>query len=199
MTKTAAEDLCEFFYRSKGLPSLVLRTSRFFPEVDDDPTLRNCYEDLNLKVNEYLHRRLDLADAVEAHLLAAKRVVELGFSRYIVSATTPFRTNHLTSLRAEAPEVVRELFPDYEEEFNRRRWKMLPSIDRVYVNQRARQELGWKPRFDFRLVLDRLRRGESAFSELAQAVGSKGYHPQDFVEGPYPVEGRGQGESEPGI
>ncbi len=66
---------------------------------------------------------------------------------------------------------------------------MLSGIDRVYVNQRARKELGWHPRFDFRYVLDRLKRGKSAFSELAQAVGSKGYHSQDFGEQPYPVEG----------
>jgi hypothetical protein len=31
----AAEDLCELFSRSKGLPCVVLRTSRFFSEADD--------------------------------------------------------------------------------------------------------------------------------------------------------------------
>jgi hypothetical protein len=65
---------------------------------------------------------------------------------------------------------------------------MLPGIDRVYVNQRAREELGWTPRVDFRSVLDCLRRGEDLFSPLARAVGSKGYHAQHFEEGPYPVE-----------
>jgi UDP-glucose 4-epimerase len=33
VTKKAAEDLCELFFRSRGLPCIVLRTSRFFPEV----------------------------------------------------------------------------------------------------------------------------------------------------------------------
>ena len=65
---------------------------------------------------------------------------------------------------------------------------MLPGIDRVYVNSRAREELGWRPRFDFRHVLDRLRCGEDAISSLAREVGSKGYHPQTFKDGPYPVE-----------
>ena len=68
---------------------------------------------------------------------------------------------------------------------------MLQGIDRVYVNQRARDELGWNPRFDFRHVLDRLQRGESAFSTLARAVGSKGYHSRSFEDGPYPVESSG--------
>jgi UDP-glucose 4-epimerase len=84
--------------------------------------------------------------------------------------------------------VVRGLFPDYEEVYDPRNWRMLPGIDRVYVNDRARQELGWRPRVDFRHVLDCLRRGEDVFSPLARAVGSKGYHAQSFEEGPYPVE-----------
>lgn len=187
-TKKAAEDLCELFFRSRGLPCVVLRTSRFFPEVDDDPELRGRYEDLNLKVNEYLYRRLDLADAVDAHLRAAERLAAIGFGRYVVSATSPFETQHLAGLRADAPAVVAALFPDYEAEYRRRGWAMLPEIDRVYVNRRAREELGWAPRFDFRHVLDRLKRDEDVFSPLARAVGSKGYHAKPFARGPYPVE-----------
>ncbi len=188
VTKAAAEDLCQLFHRTKGLPCLVLRTSRFFPEADDDPERRRRYDDANLKVNEFLHRRLDIEDAVSAHLLAADRAQSIGFGRYILSATTPFRPEHLASLRTDAPAVVKSLFPDYEETYRRRGWTMLPSVDRVYVNDRARNELGWRPRFDFRRVLDRLQRDGDFFSPLARAVGAKGYHPQRFEDGPYPVE-----------
>src|SRR5215468_6752639 len=59
-TKTAAEDLCELTHRDHGLPVLILRTSRFFPEPDDRDEVRNTYEDANLKVNELLYRRVDL-------------------------------------------------------------------------------------------------------------------------------------------
>jgi nucleoside-diphosphate-sugar epimerase len=52
VTKTAAEDLCELFHRRHGLACLVLRTSRFFPEVDDDPAVRRVYDDGNVKANE---------------------------------------------------------------------------------------------------------------------------------------------------
>ncbi len=189
VTKKAAEDLCELFFRSRGLPCIVLRTSRFFPEADDDPKLRSAYDDLNLKANEYLYRRLDLADAVEAHLLAAERAPEVGFGRYVVSATSPFEPQHLSRLRTDTPGVVRGLFPDYEEAHRQRSWTMLQGIDRVYVNLRARDELGWRPRFDFQHVLDCLRQGGDVFSTLARAVGSKGYHSDSFQEGPYPVEG----------
>ena len=36
VTKLAAEDLCWLFYRNEKLPCLVLKTSRFFPEEDDN-------------------------------------------------------------------------------------------------------------------------------------------------------------------
>src|SRR3984885_14383805 len=48
VSKTAAEDLCELFHRLYGLTCLVLRTSRFFPEEDDDPLTRSTSEDGNL-------------------------------------------------------------------------------------------------------------------------------------------------------
>lgn len=188
VTKKAAEDLCELFYRSKGLPCIVLRTARFFPEPDDDPEQRDRYDDLNLKVNEYLYRRLDLADAVDAHILAAERGRELGFARYVLSATSPFERRHLARLRVDVPRVVSELFPEFEEIYRSRGWKMLPGIDRVYVNRRARDELGWQPRFDFGYVLERLKGGQEVFSELARTIGSKGYHAGRFDQGTYPVE-----------
>src|SRR3954462_15600092 len=40
VTKVAAEDLCELIARDAGLPCVVLRTSRFFPEPDDSDAVR---------------------------------------------------------------------------------------------------------------------------------------------------------------
>jgi UDP-glucose 4-epimerase len=186
VTKKAAEDLCELFSRSRGLPCIILRICRFFPEVDDDPEISRQFDNLNLKVNEYLYRRLDLADAVDAHILAAEQAPAIGFRRYIVSATSPFEPQHLLRLRTDAPAVVRGLFPDYEEVYRQRGWRMLSGIDRVYVNSRARQELAWQPRFDFRHILDRLRRGDDVRSPLARVVGSKGYHAQKPIAADQP-------------
>ena len=188
VTKAAAEDLCRLFHRNYGLPCLILRTSRFFPEEDDDREKRTAYADDNLKANEYLFRRVDLEDAVSAHLAAARRARTIGFGRYIISATTPFSPDDLADLRSNAPPVVRKYVPEYEAEYLQRGWRMLPSIDRVYVNERARRDLGWQPRYDFRHIVDRLRAGDELRSPLAQLVGSKGYHAELFREGPYPVE-----------
>jgi UDP-glucose 4-epimerase len=175
-TKTAAEDLCELIHRDHGLPCVILRTSRFFPEPDDRDDVRAAYEDANLKVNELLYRRVDIEDVADAHRLAMERAPEIGFGRYIASATTPFTRDDLAGLRADAPAVVRRLFPDYESVYAERGWRMFPSIERVYVNARARAELGWAPRHDFRRALDRLRAGEDPRSSLALAIGAKGYH-----------------------
>jgi nucleoside-diphosphate-sugar epimerase len=187
VTKTAAEDLCELFHRTHRLACLILRTSRFFPEEDDNPATRQAYDDGNVKVNEFLYRRVDLEDVVDAHLLAVDKAPLIGFGRYIISATTPFHPEDLLDLRANAPEVVKRRVPDYEEEYARRGWKMFPSIERVYVNERARRELCWHPRHDFRYVLDLLKSGVDLGSPLARVVGSKGYHGCRFANGPYPV------------
>ncbi|WNZ25784.1 NAD(P)-dependent oxidoreductase [Leptolyngbya sp. NK1-12] len=188
VTKTAAENLCELFYRNNKLPCIILRTSRFFPEADDHKETRLIYEDSNIKANELLYRRVDLEDVVSAHLLAIEKAPLIGFDRYIISATTPFAPDDRFELRVNAPFVVKQKFPDYEEVYRHRSWKMFPSIERVYVNDRARNDLGWQPQYDFRHVLDCLKTGTDPRSPLAQTVGSKGYHDRKFTEGPYPVE-----------
>jgi nucleoside-diphosphate-sugar epimerase len=187
-TKTAAEDLCQLFHRNQRLACIVLRTSRFFPEEDDNNEVRETFSDENVKANEYLYRRVDIEDVVSAHLLAAERAPDSGFRKYIVSATTPFHQNDLERLRVDAPAVVRERVPDYEDVYRRLRWKMFPSIGRVYVNERARNELGWLPQYGFGYVIRCLKAGVDFRSPLARSVGSKGYHDEVFSQGPYPVE-----------
>ena len=175
-TKTAAESLCELFHRTHNLSCLVLRTSRFFPEEDDNPEIQRAYDDLNVKANEFLYRRVDLEDVVDAHMVALAQAESIGFGRYIISATTPFLPGDLKDLRVNAPMVVKRLFPDYETEYAQRGWKMFPEIDRVYSNERARRDLGFRPKHDFRSVLERLKEGKDPRSPLTRAVGSKGYH-----------------------
>jgi UDP-glucose 4-epimerase len=188
LTKVAAENLCELFHGIRGLPCLILRTSRFFPEPDDREEMRRSYDDVNVKMNELLYRRADIEDVVAAHLLALEKAQALGFGRYIVSATTPFTRDDVRELRTNAARVVSRRVPRYEDVYARRGWSMFPGIDRVYINERARRELGWKPRYDFAHVIDLVSGGEDPRSPLARAVGSKGYHPVAFADGPYPLD-----------
>ena len=188
VTKLAAEQLCELFHYKFGLPCLVLRTSRFFPEPDDRKAIRQMYADPNAKANEFLYRRVDIEDVVEAHALALSKARDLGFRRYIISATTPFTHDDLGALRTNAPAVVARRVPRYPQIYASREWAVFPDIDRVYVNALARRELGWRPRYDFCRILDLLESTDAVSSPLAQIVGIKGYHAQTFADGPYPVE-----------
>ena len=188
VTKKAAEDLCELFQRKLGLPCIVLRTARFFPDEDDDAAVRQAYADDNVKANEYAYRRVDLEDVVTAHLLAMDRARALGFRRYVISATTPFTGDDLPRLRTDAAAVLRERFATYEREYARRGWKMFPTIDRVYDNALARRELGWVPRWTFGYVLERLAAGDEIRSALASRIGFKGYHAGKLAGEMYPTE-----------
>lgn len=187
VTKLAAEGLCELFARTEKLPLVVLRTARFFPEPDDDPQLRGGYADANIKVNELLNRRADIEDIVEAHMLALERAPRLGFGRYVISATTPFRRADVATLRANAAQVVAQRAPQAMAEYARRGWSLFPALDRVYDNSLARHALGWQPRHDFHSVTARLAQlpdDADLRSPLARVIGSKGYH--DGATGKYP-------------
>lgn len=188
VTKAAAEDLCQLYYRNFGLPCIVLRTSRFFPEEDDNRKMRDIYPDSNLKVNEFLYRRVEIEDVVSAHLVAMERAKTIGFGTYIISATTPFQQADLWDLRSHAHEVVKRLHPEYLSIYEQLGWKMFPSIDRVYVNELARTELGWQPKYDFPYILEQVKNTSELRSQLAKQIGAKGYHTEKFNKGPYPVD-----------
>jgi len=172
-TKTAAEDLCRLFHRNHG--PLVLRTSRFFPEPDDDAGRRSAFDGDNLKVCELLYRRVDIADVVDAHLLAMERAAEIGFGRFIISATFPFQPVDLSGLRADPGATLDKRVPGWRAAFERRGWRMLDRIDRVYVSTWARTRLDWSPSQDFQRALADLDRGADYRSALAVRIGSKGY------------------------
>ena len=176
LSKLAAEHLCELMHRLHGLPCLVLRTARFFPEDDDVPERRDAHEDANLKLNELLHRRADIQDVVDAHLLALQRAATIGFDRYVISATSPFTRDDLVALRTDPASVVARHVPGYVAQYAKRGWTMLDTVDRVYVNDKARRDLGWRPRHDFASSIDRLARGEDFRSPLTHVIGAKGYH-----------------------
>lgn len=187
-TKTAAEDLCRLFHRNHGLNCLVLRTSRFFPEPDDDAARRRAFDGVNLKVCELLYRRVDIADVVDAHLLAMDRAADIGFDRFIISATSPFTPRDLAELRGNAAEVVDRRVPGYREVFENKGWRMLEDIERVYVNAYARARLGWRPVHDFARAIGDVGQGRDYRSGLARKIGARGYHDIDYPDGIFPAE-----------
>lgn len=176
-TKVAAEDLCDLVHLEHGLPIVVLRTSRFFPEQDDLPDRANAFDDTNLKVLELLHRRADIEDLVTAHAAALRKAPDLGFARLVATATTPFERDDAVELAADAAAVIaRRCSPATAEVFASRGWRLPAAIDRVYDNTAARSTLDWHPTFTFDDAIELLASGQSPFSVLATTVGAKGYH-----------------------
>lgn len=189
VTKASAEDLCQLAHRNDGLACVVLRASRFFVEGDDMPDLYDGRSEDNIKANEYACRRVALEDVVDAHLKAAQRAPHLGFGRYVVSATTPFTREDMAQLRTDAASVFARRVPLAAAVWKERGWRFPDTLDRVYINARARHDLGWRPQLDLNAIAARLATGESVHTPLAQLVGSKEYansqyhrgvfHPQD--------------------
>lgn len=157
ITKLAAEGLCRLYATTGGPSCVVLRTSRFFPEEDDT---HRALSGENMKAIELLHRRLTVEDAAEAHLAALDRAPALGYDAFVLSAPTPFRREDADALKADAAAVIRGYFPDAQELFAQRGWRLPTSIGRVYDASRAEQRLGFRCRTDFSALLDAIRRGE---------------------------------------
>lgn len=183
VTKVAAEDLCRLAHAQTGLPVVVLRTSRFFPEADDDAARRAALPDpANLQLLELAHRRVDVADVVGAAAAALGRARALGWGRYVVSAPPPFARDDAETLRRlgageDAAAACAEAVPGLADAVRRSPgWALLPRLDRVYDPARARRDLGWRPRFTIQRAVDCVNRGEEWRSELAVRVGTKGYH-----------------------
>jgi UDP-glucose 4-epimerase len=178
VTKTAAEDLCELMHRLTKLPVIVLRTSRFFPEDDDDASARSLRSQENIQANEFLYRRVDVEDVVDAHRVALREAARIGFGRFIVSATTPFTREDCPALGQDAAAVLRRRVPGWEAVFARYGWTPPETLDRVYDNRAAREVLGWQPKTDFAAALARMSATGDMRSPLAQLIGKKGYHRQ---------------------
>ena len=187
VTKLAAEGLCQIYHRNHQLPCIILRTSRFFPEDDDNVNVRNAFEEANAKANEFLYRRVDIEDVVTAHLVAIEKAKEIGFGRYIISATAPFSEEHLSELRTDASKVVASIYPEYEALYNSKGWDMFHGLGRVYINAKARTALGWQPKYDFAHVLESLKSDQDFRSELSIQIGAKGYHEKKYKDGIFPM------------
>jgi UDP-glucose 4-epimerase len=148
VSKLAAEHLCRLFHQRRGLPVLVLRTARFFPE-EDDMAATIVQSEPNTKANEFLFRRLTVEDAAECHLAALAAAPRLGFDTFIVSAPTPFSRADCRELLIDAPAVVERYFPRYRALYARLGWTMFQSIDRVYDASKAARRLAFVCRTGF--------------------------------------------------
>jgi len=156
VTKLAAERLCRRAHDETGLPVLVLRTGRFFPEEDD--THRDLSGE-NSKANEFLGRRLTVEDAADAHLAALDRAPALGFDTFLLAAPTPFAPADREALIADAPALIARHFPKAASLYAERGWSLPARIERIYDPSRAGSRLGFRCKTDFGAVLEAMAAG----------------------------------------
>ena len=180
VTKVAAEDLCQLFHRNQRLPCLVLRTSRFFPEQDDVPRetrglRRRQPQDQRAAVSAGGRRRRGRPRT------CARWTRRASWDSGASSSARPRRSRAPTppSSAATRRGCSQGRCRSTPAIYSARGWKMLPTLDRVYDNERARLLLGWQPQYDFRRALQAIAHGADWRSPLARAIGSKGYHRQD--------------------
>jgi UDP-glucose 4-epimerase len=164
VTKRAAEELCRLVHGETGMPVIVLRTARFFPE--DDDTHRDLSGE-NMKANEFLNRRLTVEDCAAAHVVALEQAPKIGFGTYLVSAPTPFARADAVELKRDARAVIAHYFPEAAALYAARGWTLPDSIGRVYDAGLIERDLGFRCRIDFAAVLSALRDGALPFAHDA--------------------------------
>ncbi|MEO5492660.1 MAG: NAD(P)-dependent oxidoreductase [Sphingomonas sp.] len=156
ITKRAAEEMCRLVHGETGMPVVVLRTARFFPE--DDDTHRDLSGE-NMKANEFLNRRLTVEDCAAAHVAALEKAPDVGFGLYVVSAPTPFARDDVAELKRDARAVIDRYFPDAAGLYTARGWTLPDSIGRVYDAGLIEREMRFRCNTDFAAVLTALREG----------------------------------------
>ena len=161
-----------------GIPAIILRMSRFFPEVDFRAGLAGMSSG-NAKALELLGRRLSLRDATAGVLLAASKARSLRSRIFVLSAPSPFlpSLSHSVTTSGEGngddddgkgkeqgkEDVMRVDLEPLESErvaaiFDSVGW-LPPSgsqITRVYDVSTALSDLGWSPIHTWDTLLDAL-------------------------------------------
>jgi UDP-glucose 4-epimerase len=136
ITKLTAELLCRDYFEKEKIEATVLRVSRFLPEDD------------NTKAIHRLYRGLDERDGAAAIQLAIEQHFD-DFEVFNISADSPFQREDVIGLRENCKTVLLKYYPNLEKIFEEKKWVFPKQIDRVYSVEKAKNELGYKPKYNF--------------------------------------------------
>ncbi len=136
-TKVIGENLCQWYATQHDADAIALRVTRFF------------YDDYVSHNVRKLFRGVDLHDAAMAHLLAAENSQVRGFRAYNIAATPPFEPWEKEELFRDAPQVIERHYPGVSKLFSTLGLQLPEKIGRVYDTQKAEEELGYAPRYNF--------------------------------------------------
>jgi UDP-glucose 4-epimerase len=140
ITKQTAEQLCKDFFYKEGLQTSVYRVGRFLPEDDSQ------------KINHRLYRGLDERDGAEALRLGLGTKFT-DFEIFNISSGSPFNQSETVLLKHSPKQVILQHYPQAEEIYRAKGWEFPKSIDRVYVCDKAKKQLGYDPQYTFAYLL----------------------------------------------
>lgn len=135
-TKLAAEALCRDAF-SAEFSTVALRFSRAFPEPAHRMALYRLYRGVDPR---------DVAQAFERAL----EMRPARFEAFNISGDSPFAEGDCDALYRDPVSVLERCVPDLLAAFAARHWPLPERIDRVYVIDKARAQLGYAPRFGWR-------------------------------------------------
>ena len=147
LTKVAGEEMCRYYGRAHGIPSIALRFGMFVPE----PFFRYGIRLLYGGVHE---------DDVARSVLAAVDTVASGertWDVYNVESVVPFTEEDGPDLRADPLRVVERYWPGARQLLEERGVTELRPVTEYFPMQRIQHGLGFRPEHDFGRWLEELR------------------------------------------
>ena len=141
-TKLIAEALCAAAF-APDFMTTSLRLSRCFPEPAREMAIYRLY------------RGVDLRDVSQAFELALQAQFNQ-FEAFNISGDTPFQEVDCVALKQSAATVLQKRVANIEADFLCRGWAVPRQIDRVYVVEKAKRQLGYAPQFGYREFMNEL-------------------------------------------
>ena len=141
-TKLTAEALCAAAF-APDFMTTSLRLARCFPEPARETALYSLY------------RGVDLRDVSQAFELALQALFNQ-FEAFNISGDTPFQEVDCIALKQSAATVLKKRVANIEADFLRQGWALPSQIDRVYVVEKAKRQLGYAPQFGYKEFMNEL-------------------------------------------
>jgi len=155
LTKVVGEEMCRYYGRRHGIPSIALRYGMFVPETFFRYGIR------------LLYGGVDTADVVGS-VLAAIRALARGrvsWDAFNVESLVPFRQEDGAGLRSDPLAVIDRYWPGAAQLLRERRVERLEPIHEYYPMESIEQRLGFRPRHDFGQWLEKLRSDPEAVAD----------------------------------
>ena len=153
-TKVAGEEMCRYYLRRHGIPSVALRFGMFVPEPFFRYGIRLLYGGVD-------------TDDVAAAVVASMEALTDGGIRwgaFNIESFVPFTAEDGAQLRRDPLRVLDRYYPRAAQLLRERGVERLQPIDHYYPMTRIEQELGFRPACNFDTWLEELkaRPGERA-------------------------------------